>query len=330
MTDTAHATTRPAGPTGGTWFVAPTPFTASGVVDEESIARIADAAVRWGCDGVTVLGVMGEVAALTDAERETVSRAVATALDSRIPFAVGCSGGSVSLVRSRVAAASDAGAAAAMVSAPPMAADVCGLPGFFAAVAGSSPLPLVIQDEPAATGVRVPVPVLVECLHASGSTVVKLEDPPTPAKTTRLLAVDPGLRVFGGLGGVAALQELGRGAVGTMTGFAFPEVLRSLRLAVSAGDDRRAGLLFDAYLPLIAFEAQQGVGLGIRKEILRRRGVLTCAATRTGPVPDARTLAELDDVLVRVGVLVGPDPLVLVDPLAAPDPVAVAGPAVRP
>ena len=295
------------GPSGGTWFIAPTPFTPDGDVDAASLRRLADAAVRWGCDGVTVLGVMGEVTTLTDAERETVQAEVAAGLAGRIPFAVGCSGVSARLVRHRIASAAAAGAAAAMVSAPPLAPDVAGLPAFYAAVGRDSPLPVLVQDEPAATGVRLPVPVLVDCLHAAGSTVVKLEDPPTPAKVTRLLAADPGLSVFGGLGGVAALQELRRGAVGTMTGFAFPEVLRALRLAVEAGQDERAGRLFDAHLPLLAFEGQQAVGLGIRKEVLRRRGVLASAGLRSGPPPDEATLAELDDVLMRVGVVPGPD-----------------------
>jgi 4-hydroxy-tetrahydrodipicolinate synthase len=80
-------------------------------------------------------------------------------------------------------------------------------------------LPLIVQDEPAATGVLVPVSVLAECLRAANTNVVKLEDPPTPAKISALLARAPGTNVFGGLGGAASYFELSRGAVGTMTGF---------------------------------------------------------------------------------------------------------------
>ena len=70
----------------------------------------------------------------------------------------------------------------------------------------------------------------------SGAVAVKLEDAPTPPKITRLLARVPGLTVYGGLGGVSAYAELARGAAGTMTGFAYPEVLRAVRLALAAGD----------------------------------------------------------------------------------------------
>jgi 4-hydroxy-tetrahydrodipicolinate synthase len=52
------------------------------------------------------------------------------------------------------------------------------------------------------------------------------------------------------------------------------------------------------------------VGLAIRKEILRRRGVLASNRTRSlSPAIDAVTTAELDDVLERVGIRPGPAPL---------------------
>ncbi len=133
---------------------------------------------------------------------------------------------------------------------------------------------------------------------------MKIEDPPTPPKIGRLLAGDPELDVFGGLGGVSALGELRRGACGTMTGFAYPEILRADPRTQSrrpACAPRR--LLFDRYLPLIQFEAQQVVGLAIRKEVLRRRGVFATHRTRgLAPTLDPTTLEELDDLLDRLGI----------------------------
>ena len=169
-------------------------------------------------------------------------------------------------------------------------------------------LPVVLQDDPAASGVRLPVDVLLRAAEACRAAAVKLEDPPTPPKIAQLLAARPDLRVFGGLGGLHALGELRRGAVGTMTGFAYPEVLRAVRLAVARGDLRGAAGVFDRYLPLIAFEAQPGIGIAIRKELLRRRGVLVSAATRMGAPPDPLTLQELDEVLDRAGMAPSPDP----------------------
>ena len=276
----------PIGP--GTWWIAPT------------------AAVDWGVDGVTVLGVMGEVASLDDAERADVLAATASATAGRVPFAVGCSAPSPVLVTRRAEQAREAGASAAMVAAPPLARDTDAVLAFFAAVGADRPLPVLVQDEPVATGVTMPVTVLLQALDACSSRMVKLEDAPTPPKISKLLARDPGLVVFGGLGGVSAYSELLRGASGTMTGFAYPEVLKAVRLALAAGDRERAAAVFDAVLPLIAFEGQVGVGLPIRKEVLRRRGRVDARAGHGATHPSGRqctAAAELDDVLARVGLV---------------------------
>ena len=296
----------------GTWWIAPTPFDADGGVDGPALETAVRTAVSWGVDGVTVLGVMGEVTSLDDAERATVLAATAAGTGGAVPFAVGCSAASPPLVTRRAREAAEHGAVAAMVAAPPLVRDSDAVLAFFAAVGEAAPLPVLLQDEPVATGVALSVSTLVEALSRSGAEAVKLEDAPTPPKITKLLARVPGLTVYGGLGGVSAYAELSRGAAGTMTGFAYPEVLRALRLAFEAGDRARAAAVLDRVLPLIAFEGQPGAGLAVRKELLRRRGALPSSRTR-GPVPaaslDPVTSAELDDVLARVGLVPGPEPL---------------------
>ena len=78
-------------PSAGTWFVSPTPFASDGSVDADGLVALVDACVDWQVDGITVLGVMGEVSALSDAERDIVLTSVLTAAHDRIPVAVGCS-----------------------------------------------------------------------------------------------------------------------------------------------------------------------------------------------------------------------------------------------
>ncbi len=292
----------PNNPLSGTWFVSPTPFTPEGFIDTASLAGIVEATSDWGVDGITVLGVMGEVSALSDDERDEVLTAVMGAAIGKVPVAVGCSSPSATLTAQRIQRAVALGAAAVMVSAPTLLKDTDTIAGFYGAACGNAGVPVIVQDEPAATGVPLPVSALLAALDATGGVTVKLEDPPTPPKISRLLAARPGLTVFGGLGGVSAYAELSRGGSGTMTGFAFPEILRAIRLAFEAGDKAAAAALFDRYLPYITFEGQPVVGLGIRKEVLRRRGVISCARTRNlRPELDEVTTAELDDVLGRVG-----------------------------
>jgi len=298
-----------AGDLRGTWFVAPTAFADDGSLDVRSQRRLVEAAIAWGVEGVTALGVTSEPATLSPDEREAALRAVFESADGRIPVVVGCSGPNAEAVLVLVGQARALGAAAAMVSAPPGLKDLAELPSFFAQVAREGGLPLVLQDEPAATGVVLPVGVILACLEASGTRAVKLEDPPTPPKIAALLAADPALSVFGGLGGSAALGELRHGARGTMTGFAFPEILRAVREAVEANDLVRAEALFDRFLPLIRFEAQPRIGLAIRKELLRRRGALASARTRVGELLDQPMLVALDEILSRAGTRPSSEPL---------------------
>lgn len=286
----------PDGGLSGTWYVMPTAFGPDGSLDLASQRSLTEAVLDWGAEGLTVLGVMGEASALDSDERAAVIQAV-VAVAPGVPVAVGVSSSArhTSVAMARQAAAS--GATVLMAAPPPLLRSADALPGFFADIADRSGLPLIVQDEPAATGVLVPVSVLADCLRAARTSVVKLEDPPTPAKISALLARAPGTSVFGGLGGAASYFELRRGAVGTMTGFSYPEILRQVLVSLRRDDPASAYATYARYLPLITFEAQPGIGLGIRKELLRRRGVLAHATSRISDAPSARLLAELDEVL---------------------------------
>ncbi len=86
-----------------------------------------------------------------------------------------------------------------------------------------------------------------------------------------------------------------------MTGFAFAEMMVQVCELHANGKPEEAEDLFDAYLPLVRHEQQIGIGLALRKEVLRRRGVISSAATRKpGPALDGNDEAELSALLVRL------------------------------
>jgi 4-hydroxy-tetrahydrodipicolinate synthase len=196
-----------------------------------------------------------------------------------------------------------------MIAAPPLTRNLDSLPGFFRELASESGLPLIVQDDPASTGVSMPLSILRRSLEESGARTVKLEDPPTALKIRRLLASDETLKVFGGAGGLYTLSELLAGSCGTMTGFAYPEALRAVRESVWGDDPDRALSIFTRFLPLIALEAQPGVGLAVRKEILRRRNALPSNRTRSGISLDDDVLREIDLLMVGAGLRVAADRL---------------------
>ena len=71
-----------------------------------------------------------------------------------------------------------------------------------------------------------------------------------------------------------------RGADGAMTGYAFPDMLVDLVRLQKDGAREAAHDLFDAHLPLLRYEQQLGVGLAVRKHILKQRGAILSDAQR--------------------------------------------------
>ena len=74
----------------GTFAIAPTPFHADGRIDERSIDRMTDFYAEAGCDGITVLGIMGEAPKLDAAEAER-SRSASSSARKNMPIIVGVS-----------------------------------------------------------------------------------------------------------------------------------------------------------------------------------------------------------------------------------------------
>jgi 4-hydroxy-tetrahydrodipicolinate synthase len=286
----------------GVHSVLVTPFASDESLDEPSLRTLVDYYVSAGVAGVLVLGVLGEADKLSDGERERVQAAALVHADGRVQVTVGVSAPSTVLAAERAVSAERAGASAVMVAPP--AETLAGrlLGDHFRRIGERLSIPMVVQDLPAVGGVRMPVDFLAGLAgELPPGSVVKLEDPPTPVKTAALRAAAPGLPVFGGLGGTALLYELEAGSSGTMTGFALPHVLVEIVAAHRAGEPDRARRVYEAALPLLVFEAQPVIGLGLRKEILRRRGAIAGATVRQPAAPvDERSLAALSELLEAV------------------------------
>ncbi len=289
----------------GVCAIALTPFTEGGDLDEGSIGSLSEFYVGSGVHGLTILGIMGEAHKLSDAERRMVMERYVSAIGGRVPVIVGCSAVATKVVVERARAAERAGAAAVMVAPPDNQRNLDLVFEHYRRVAGAVSVPVVVQDEPVNTGVVMPAPFVARLVNEiGGCRYVKLEEAPTTIKISRLLeGIEAEVGVFGGLGGMYFYEELARGATGIMTGFAYPHVLvETYRLFVE-GERREAQEYFFRYLPLIRFEAQLGVGgVGIRKEILKLRGIIASSHVRfPAPNLDEETLRELEDLLGVLG-----------------------------
>lgn len=290
----------------GVWNIVPTPFRPDGDLDVDSLPTLVDFVIGTGVDGMTILGVMGEAGRLSDDERRRVIDAVLERAAGRIPVCIGVSHGATGQAVAFARAAVAAGAHSVMLAPPalPRPNDAAVRRHYFA-VASAVDVPIVVQDHPASSGVWMSVEFLASLAAESHKCqVIKLEDPPTPPKIERLLRAAPDVTVLGGLGAIMLIEELGRGAAGTMTGFGYPEALVEIVLRWRAGDREGATEVFDRHLPLIRFENQDGLSLAIRKHVYARRGAIASAHVRApGAALDDGSIEELDAILARVGLL---------------------------
>ncbi|HEX9365810.1 MAG TPA: dihydrodipicolinate synthase family protein, partial [Vicinamibacterales bacterium] len=104
----------------GVYSIIPTAFTDSGDLDEASQRRVVDLFINKGANGLTALGVTGEVARLEEHERAKVLDLVVKQAGGRVPIIAGTSADGTRACISYTRQAKDLGASAVMVSPPRM------------------------------------------------------------------------------------------------------------------------------------------------------------------------------------------------------------------
>jgi 4-hydroxy-tetrahydrodipicolinate synthase len=293
----------------GVYIISATPFLDDGEIDFASADRLVEFYIEAGVSGITILGMMGEANKLAPDEAEQFLRHMLKRVAERVPVVVGVSSAGLDNLAKLSEVAMGSGAAGVMIAPPAGLTTDEKLYNYFAAVfAALGPeVPVCYQDFPLSTGVAIS-PSLFNRMVADFPQLVMLKHEDWPGlpklSAVRASAEAAGVRrvsILCGNGGLYLPQELARGADGAMTGFAYPEMLVGVVSRFAAGDADGAEDLFDAYLPLVRHEQQPGFGLAVRKEILRRRGLLTTARTRApGPSLTATDQAELDRLTRRL------------------------------
>jgi 4-hydroxy-tetrahydrodipicolinate synthase len=279
-----------------------TPFDAQRKVDFGSLRTLVEFEIKAGVHGITLLGILGEVLRLSESEKREITKAVVDQVKGRIPVVsgTGATGTELAILYSKEA--EDIGVDAIMVAPPRLAKpNEDAIFNYYNDIANEVDIPIVVQDEPVTYGVHFSPELLARLSNIDGVEYAKIEDAPSPYKITKIrkLARDK-MKIFGGLGGLYAFEELSRGACGIMTGFAYPEVLVKVYEDMTHGKKESARELFYRALPLIKFEAQPVLSLAIRKEILRRRGAIATAVVREPAAKlDPESENELDELMAR-------------------------------
>ena len=292
----------------GVFPIAPTPFLPDGAIDWASVDRLFEFYARLGADGLTVLGIMGEAPKLEPAESiEIVRRAVAHMGEK--PVVVGVSAPGFAAMRALAREAMEQGAAGVMIAPPNTLRTDDQIVTYYAQAAEAigADAPFVVQDYPLITSVVMTPGVIRRIATDNASCVMlKAEDWPGLEKisTLRKWQAEGSLKPLSILvanGGLFLDFEMERGADGSNTGYAFPEMLIEVVRLSKQGERDRAHDLFDAHLPLLRYEQQPGAGLAVRKYVLTKRGILAHDAQRKpGAGLSARAKSEVDYLLARL------------------------------
>jgi len=292
----------------GVFPIAPTPFLPDGAIDWASAEKLFAFYNSIGSDGVTVLGIMGEAPKLEPTEALRLLKLAVKHLAGK-PVIVGVSAPGFAAMRSLAREAMENGAAGVMIAPPNTLRTDDQIAGYYAQAidAIGTDIPVVVQDYPLITNVIMTAGVIRRIVSENASVVMlKAEDWPGLEKisTLRKAQADGALRPISILvanGGLFLDFEMERGADGSNTGYAFPEMLIDVVRLSKAGQRDAAHDLFDAHLPLLRYEQQPGVGLAVRKYVLMRRGLLASDAQRKpGAAMSATAKAEVDYLLARL------------------------------
>ncbi len=268
----------------GIWPVAPTPFSADGVVDYKGMIRVLDCMIDQGADGICILANFSEQFLISDAEREQLTRVCLEHAGERIPLIVTISHFATDIAVTRAKFAKQLGAEAVMMMAPYHGALLKGTAEQTyeqLARVGDVGIPIMIQDAPL-SGVELPVDFLVRVAKTIDMVkMFKIECAGAAAKL-RVLVDEGGAAIeapFDGEEAITLLADLDAGARGSMTSALIPDLIRPVIFAHLEGRRDEAVEGYSRLLPVINHENRQ-CGFRAAKEAMVEGGVIKSAFCR--------------------------------------------------
>ncbi len=291
----------------GVYPILSMPFDQKGRIDLEDLRAEVEFAIAAGVHGLGI-ALASEVFKLSESERDLVLKTVVEQVNGRVKVVMNTGAPGTDLAVQYSQRAQELGADAVMVL-PPTFMPVTGreVREYFRRISDAISIPIFMQDT--ATS---PIPASLAaqiCQESENACYLKAENPPTPTRVAeaKALAGDR-LIVFGGAGGNFLLEELRRGAVGTMPGCALPEMYVRVWDLYQAGQDDQAQEEFNRYTHLLKYLGHPlGLAYWFTKEVLRLRGVFKTNYVRhPAHPPDELGYRELRRLVEMLGLVKAP------------------------
>jgi len=279
-----------------------TPFFDDGSIDEASLRSLIDFNIDAGIHGLGV-ALGSEVFKFSEAERAEIVRIVVSQANKRVPVIINTGAAGTHLAVQHAIAAEKGGADALMIMPPtffPVGADE--IFDYYSAIDAAVSIPMILQDIPQAP--ISPSLALRLADNCKNIKYIKVETLPMTQKVVDMAkAVTGRLTIFGGAGGVYFIEELRRGARGTMPFCSQPAEYVAVWNLFNAGDETGARKVFnDAFIGMNRLGGQGGdLFYHAHKQLLVRRGVIRTAHVRSPTMRiDPLTQREIDDVLAEI------------------------------
>jgi dihydrodipicolinate synthase/N-acetylneuraminate lyase len=290
------------GPMEGIVPILVTPFFEDGRIDEASLRSLIDFNIAAGIHGLGV-AIGSEMFKFSEAERAEIVRIVVSQANGRVPVIINTGATGTHLAVQHAVAAEKGGADALMIMPPtffPVGADE--IFDYYRAIDAAVGVPMILQDIP-----QAPIPpglALRLADNCPNVRYIKVETLPVTQKVADMAkAVAGRLTIFGGAGGAYFIEELRRGARGTMPFCSQPADFVKVWDLFNAGDKNGARQTFNqAFIGVNRVSGQGGdIFYHVHKQLLVRRGIIRTAHVRSPTMKlDPITQREIDDVLAEI------------------------------
>jgi dihydrodipicolinate synthase/N-acetylneuraminate lyase len=282
-----------------------TPFCDDLSIDEVALVKELNWVLDQGVAGLTT-GMVSEILRLTETERHQLTEIVVGVARERGALSIiSCGAESTKTAIAHAQHAERAGADAVMAIPPiSVALDDDALYGYYADIAESMAIGLVVQDASGYVGRPLSIPVQAKLLATYGDRVYfKPEASPIGPRLSLLREATGGqARIFEGTGGAALIDSYRRGVIGTMPGAEVCWAIQKMWDALVNDDWSLAYNISGPLCSLINLQTSIDMFVAIEKYILKRQGVIKSTLAQ-GPVSfilDNESRDEVDRLLDRI------------------------------
>ena len=276
-----------------------TPFDDKNRIDQDSLQNLIDFNINSGVHGIGVANG-SEIFKLNESEREHLTKIVIKHVAGRVPVIINTGAHGTNLAIQYSNLAQEQGADGLMIIPPHfMPVGPKQIVEYYQAIDSHVSIPIFLQDIPPSP---IPPSLALELAKkCQNISYIKVETLPSTMKVAQMVAATKNvLTIFGGAGGSYFIEEMRRGAKGTMPFCSQPKEFVEVWNLFQKGDEKEAINIFNkSIVPMNRLEIQTNdLFYHLHKQFLVKLGIIKTSYVR-GPtmLPDPILQKEIDQMI---------------------------------